>query len=315
MKNGILVVIEHGEGGVRPASNEVFTMASELAAATGKEWGAMSFGAISEEVTGPPRILQALGSDGFDPDSCATAVAHVTKNLGAGVVLLAATATGKDVAARVAGKLEVALAQDCTGYRSTDDGVLLQRAPYGGKVITEVEMQTSPWVATVRPRAFAPLISSHAAVVEVVELELPPRRLQVRAAVTRPDMRPDVTEARIVVSGGRGMQGPEHWGILEALADALGPQATLACSRPVSDAGWRPRAEHVGQTGRTIVPDLYIACGISGAIQHVAGIAGSKWIVAINKDPSAPIFHVADFGIIGDVFEVVPALTRQLRDA
>ena len=310
----ILVVAEHGDGGVRTACREVFAMAAELAEATNREWFAMSFGSVASGLEGPPRWIQVrhTADGGSDPDSFAAAVVHVVKVQAPEIILLAATATGRDVAARVAEQLGVSLAQDASGYRVADNGVLLTRTPYGGKVITEVEMHTNPWVATMRPRAFAPLAGTNVASTETVDAELPLQLLQVRREKELSQHRLDVTEAEIVVSGGRGMQGPEHWGILEALVDALGPRATLACSRPVSDTGWRPRSEHVGQTGRTIAPDLYIACGISGATQHVAGIAGSKYIVAINNDPDAPIFRVANYGIVGDLFEVVPALTRQL---
>ncbi len=313
MAGNIIVVAEHGEGGVRSTSREVFTLAQELASATGGEWAAVVIGSVEDAVVGSPRVLHVPRPAGRDPDTCAAAAAHAAEVFGTGIILLAATATGKDVAARLAAMLGVALAQDCTGCRISEDTILLTRAPYGGKVNVEMQMLTDPWVATVRPRSFAPLAGSRAAVVETMDAALPAPMLQVRSEAMSKDLDLDVSEAGIVVSGGRGMQGPEHWGILKELVDALGPRATLACSRPVSDAGWRPRSEHVGQTGRTISPDLYIACGISGAVQHVAGIASSKWIVAINRDPAAPIFRVADYGIVGDLFEVVPALTRQLR--
>lgn len=311
----ILVVAESAAGAVRSTSRQVFAMAAQMAEAGGADWVALVFEPCEGGLAGPSRVLvlEEESPAGYDPEACAAAMAKAARHIEAEIVLMAATATGKDLAARAAHLLGAALAQDCTGFALKDGRFSFTRTPYGGKVITEVELGTRPMLATVRPRAFRPLDASDVAIAEPLRVQLQERRMTVRRNQVRAAGRPDVTDAAIVVSGGRGMQGPEHWPILEALVEVLGATATLACSRPVSDDGWRPRSEHVGQTGRTIAPDLYIACGISGAIQHVAGIAGSGCIVAINKDPEAPIFQVADYGIVGDLFEVVPELTARLK--
>ncbi len=306
---------ERASGALSSASRQVFTMASQMADAGGSEWVALVYGPCKGGLAGPARVLvpveEALAE--YDPETYAGIAAQAARHMEAEVVLMAATATGRDLAARAAHILGAALAQDCTGFALQDGRLSFTRTPYGGKIIAEVALETRPMVATVRPRTFLPLDASGVVASEPFRAQLPERRITVSRSDGRATGRPDVTDAAIVVSGGRGMQGPEHWPILEELVDALGATATLACSRPVSDDGWRPRSEHVGQTGRTIAPDLYVACGISGAIQHVAGIAGSRCIVAINKDPEAPIFQVADYGIVGDLFDVVPELTERLK--
>ncbi len=311
----ILVVVERESGGIRAASREVFTVAAQIADATGSDWAALVIGPGVGEITGPPRVY-TLGDArlaAYDPDMYAEAAAAAARSLHVGMVLMAATATGKDLGARVAHRLGVSLAQDCVESAVREEGVVFTRAPYGGKILMDVKLSAQPVVATMRPRAYPAYGANVASALVAMGVDLPERRLTIERSMSGETARLDVAEADIVVSGGRGMQGPEHWPLLEALVDVLGARATLACSRPVSDDGWRPRAEHVGQTGRTIAPILYVACGISGAIQHVAGIAGSRCIVAINKDADAPIFRIADYGIVGDLFEVVPALTEKIR--
>ena len=293
MTADILVLAQGAAGLAHQSTLEASHVARDIAARTGWRWAK----------------LQAPA--GCDMDAIAGAVAAASQD--ARMVLAGATATGKDVMARVAALLQVPLAQDCTAYGIEGDTVTFTRPLYGGKLFADVVIDARPVLATFRPRA-QPSYAGTAAVLTGVAAaghEGARVRMDVRTAAAGRAL--DVTEADIVISGGRGMQGPEHWHILEALAAAMGPRTALACSRPVSDDGWRPRAEHVGQTGRAIAPDVYIACGISGAIQHVAGIAASKCIIAINRDADAPIFKVADYGIVGDLFEVVPALTKAVR--
>ena len=290
----ILVVAESVGGGKHPATLEACHVAEQLASAWGWGWASVE------------RPATPLGLDAF-AHSLAAFVS------GARVVLMGGTATGKDVMARVAGHLRLPLAQDCVDLRADGGSLMSTRALYGGKVLADVRLEAQPALVTLRPRT-QPRIAADAlgASQPLPILDYVPR-VQTSRQEGRAGRQLDVAEADIVVSGGRGMQGPEHWHLLEDLVSALGPRATLACSRPVSDEGWRPRSEHVGQTGRAIAPEVYVACGISGAIQHMAGLGTSTRIVAINKDPNAPIFKVAEYGIVGDVFEVVPWLTEQVR--
>ena len=317
----ILVVTELFEGEIRSVSRQVYTAAVQMGRETGQTVTALMLGgesleALAEEpgtygvaktvLVEDPKLAQ------YSPDAYAAAIAQVARAQDAGVVLMGASVTGKDLMARVAQLLDTSLAQDCISFRVEGGTVLFTRPLFAGKVLAEVRVTANPVMATFRSKAFKAEEAPTAVQVERAQVEVP-EPLAVVELMKSATKKLDVTEADFVVSGGRGLQGPENWGILEALVDVLGDGATLGCSRPVSDDGWRPHDEHVGQTGRTVAPDLYIACGISGAIQHVAGIASSKYIVAINKDPEAPIFKVADYGIVGDLFDVVPAMTEAIQ--
>ncbi|NBB87716.1 MAG: electron transfer flavoprotein subunit alpha/FixB family protein, partial [Bacteroidetes bacterium] len=206
------------------------------------------------------------------------------------------------------------LAQDCLSVRLDGGTPVFTRPMYAGKILADVKVTGSPILATIRPKAVKAEEAPTDVTVERVAVDLPEPLAVVEAVERSTGDGLAVTEADIIVSGGRGLDGPDNWHLLEELAEALGDGVALGCSRPVSDDGWRPHEEHVGQTGKTVSPDLYIACGISGAIQHVAGMKGSSYVVAINKDPEAPIFNVADYGIVGDLFDVVPELTKQIKN-
>lgn len=239
-------------------------------------------------------------------------IADVAREEGAVIVLLPASQMGKDLAPRVAGKLNAGLASDCIALNAEGGNVVATRPVYAGKALLEVKVNTAVKVFTLRPNVFSAKAGSGTAVVEKRSVALSPSDFGSRVTSTKVvSGRPDVTEADIVVSGGRGVKGPEHFTLIEELASVLG--AAVGASRAVVDAGWRPHDEQVGQTGKTVSPILYIACGISGAVQHLAGMSSSRYIVAINKDKDAPIFQVADYGIAGDLFEIVPELTQQLK--
>jgi len=240
-------------------------------------------------------------------------IAEVAKQVQATVVLMAATAMGKDLAPRVAVKLEAGLAADCTAIKADAATVVATRPVYAGKALLEIALTSALKVITLRPNVFSAGESSGSTVVpQKVELTLADADFaSVVEGVSASAGALDVSEADIIVSGGRGMRGPEHFHLIENLASALG--GAVGASRAVVDAGWRPHEEQVGQTGKTVSPSLYIAVGISGAIQHLAGMSSSKYIVAINKDKDAPIFQVADYGIVGDAFEVLPALTSEIK--
>ena len=211
-------------------------------------------------------------------------------------------------------KLNAGLASDCIALKIENDNVIATRPIYAGKALIDVQVKTQIKVFTLRPNVFTAVSAQGTASVERVPVVIEASDLgSVVKEVKVASGRPDVTEADIIVSGGRGVKGPENFYLIENLADVLG--AGVGASRAVVDAGWRPHDEQVGQTGKTVSPTMYIACGISGAVQHLAGMSSSKYIVAINKDKDAPIFQLADYGIAGDLFEIVPELTAQLKKA
>jgi electron transfer flavoprotein alpha subunit len=260
---------------------------------------------------GASRVVAIGGLDTHSPDALAAELAGVATESDARAFLASATATGRDIAPRVAAHLDVPLFSDCVGFEANGDGFAMTRPQLAGKVVSKVRSTASVTCATLRRNVFSPAEGGGTA--ELVE-----RAASAAAKVTRTGIsekeagKLDVSEAPVIVSGGRGMKEAEGFGILEELASALG-NAAVGASRAVVDAGWRPHAEQVGQTGKTVAPQLYIAVGISGAIQHLAGMKTAKVIVAINKDAEAPIFKVADYGIVGDAFEIVPALTEAVR--
>ncbi|MDZ4701470.1 MAG: electron transfer flavoprotein subunit alpha/FixB family protein [Rhodothermales bacterium] len=315
----ILVFTDILQGSVRPINQEVFTAAVALGKALSKEVAALMMGSGVASLAGEAAaygITKTLVVDDpklakFSPDAYAAAAAEVARQKGATVILMGATFTGKDVMARMAQALGAGLAQDCTAFRVDGASVVFTRPMYAGKVLADVRVTSRVVTATLRSKSFKPVEAPVAGQVETLAVAVPEPKVVVESYEGATNGKLDVTEADIIVSGGRGLQGADKWGVIEDLAGALG--AATGCSRPVSDDGWRPHEEHIGQTGKTVSPVLYIACGISGAIQHVAGMSSSKYIVAVNKDPEAPIFKVADYGIVGDVFEVLPAMTAAVR--
>jgi len=252
----------------------------------------------------------------YTPEAYTTVIANLVKAQEPDIVLGGASQQGKELAAKLAARLETGLAMDCVGLR-LEDGLLIARRPmYAGKVYAEVVCETArPQMATGRPNVFSILEPDSSRSAEVVNLEvaLKPEDLRTSLVEELADQtgKVDLTEAVYIVSGGRGMKDGSNFIILEKLADVIG--ATVGASRSAVDAGWRPQCDQVGQTGKVVNPNMYIACGISGAIQHLAGMGSSKVIVAVNKDPDAPIFQKADYGIVGDLFEVVPLLEEEFK--
>jgi electron transfer flavoprotein alpha subunit len=320
---GVLAFIEHREGTIRGISREVISAASVLGRGLGGEVHAIAVGPPGLATAVDPALLRGAararfaehdGLSRYEGESYAKAVAAEARAGGYDAVLFAATAEGRDLAPRVAALLDVPLATDVTGLSVEGGTVTVTRPVYAGKLLARLEFSARPALISIRPNIFAPGESSVAVEIESFTPELPAstrtRVIDFRAAEGGAL---DVSEATIVVSGGRGMKGPENWHLLEELRDAIGSGAALGASRAVVDAGWRPHGEQVGQTGKTVSPKLYFAVGISGAIQHLAGMRTSQTIVAVNKDPDAPIFRVADYGIVGDVLEVVPRLSSEIR--
>jgi len=250
----------------------------------------------------------------YVPEGYARVVAEVIRAGDFGAVVFPATGQGKDLAPRVAALLDVPLSGDATDVRVEDGELVVVRPIYAGKAYAHTTLEASPAVLSVRPNVFQPRERSADGAVETRTPEVDPDAWGSRVkGFDAAAGELDVAEASIVVAGGRGMGGPENWNLLEDLRDALGDGTALGASRAVVDAGWRPHAEQVGQTGKTVAPRLYFAIGISGAIQHLAGMRTAGTIVAVNKDPEAPIFEVADYGIVGDLFEVVPRLIEEIE--
>jgi len=312
-----LAVLEQRDGVLRKISHEVVTAAQRLG--DGVEAVVCAAGAVqgAEQAGkyGADRIV-TLTNPAFAkyaPEACAQALADRAKQGGYRTIVFAASATGKDLAPRVAAKLGVAVAADLTDLAADGGGVVVTRPVYAGKALLKVKVASQPAVLSLRPNVFTPVERPKAGAAETVAVTIPAGRVIVREIKAAPAGTLDVAEAQVIISGGRGLKEPANFKVLEELARAFGGQAAVGASRAVVDAGWRAHADQVGQTGKTVSPSLYIAVGISGAIQHLAGMRTSKVIVAINKDKDAPIFKVADYGVVGDLFEIVPKLTEEIR--
>ena len=314
----ILAVTEQRDGTLRKASHEVLAAARQLADGLGATVDAVVFGhgdvggAAELGGFGADRVLTANHADfaNYCPDGQAATLAELATS--AVAVVFTATATGRDLAPRVAARLGVGCATDVTALGVEDGRVVVTRPVYAGKALQKLRLTGSPAVVSVRPNVFAPVDVAKAGTVEPAAVPDFTARVTVTGIKAPEGGAIDVAEAPIVVSGGRGLKEPGNFALLEELAAAFG-NAAVGASRAVVDVGWRDHAVQVGQTGKTVSPGLYIAVGISGAIQHLAGMRTAKVIVAINKDKDAPIFKVADYGIVGDLFEVVPRLTEEIR--
>ena len=317
MSQGILAITELVDGAFKHISFEVISAGKKLAETTGGPLTAAVMGAGADAMAsqtaeyGADRILVADHEglkDGL-ADACIQAVAQLVAASDPAVVLIGATSLGKDIAARLSARLNAPLAMDCVGVRADDDRIVATRPMYGGKVLADVGLNGSPAIVAIRPRAMEAVVAQGAGEVEKVAVSFD----DIGLSMVEKHMETgkiELTEADVVVTGGRGMGG-DDFAVVEALAKALG--GAVGASRSAVDEGWRPVSDQVGQTGKVVAPNLYIACGVSGAIQHLAGMASSRVVVAINKDPEAPIFSKCDFGIVGDLFEVVPALTAEIE--
>ena len=318
----LLVFIEQRDGKVRSVAREALGEAKRLAATlggpvVGVSCGASADGLASLGEAGAEKVLAATHEAfaRYEGAGYAAAVAAAAKATGAKLVLFGASSIGKDLAPRVAARLGVGLAADCTSLDAAGGKLVARRPVMAGKAFERVAFPATPAMVTLRPKVFAPAPPEAGKSAAVEPLSFDWDASKPRAVVTgttgATGGKPDLTESEIIVSGGRGLKGPENFALVEQLAEALG--ATVGASRAVVDAGWRPHGDQVGQTGKTVSPKLYVAVGISGAIQHLAGMSSSRCIVAINKDPDAPIFKVADYGVVGDLFEVIPALTDAIK--
>lgn len=316
----VLVFVENHAGQFKKAAYEAASYAVQLAAQMQTSAAAVVLGTVAEDTVrslgkyGIQKVVcvQDALLDGFEAHAAAKAVAEVAKGMGASVVVLSNTYTGKALAPRLAVKLQAALAAGAVELPvMKGQDLVVKRTVFSNKGFADLALKTAVKVISITPNSYKLVENEVAIEVEnrngvVSGADFKAKVVEVKKVTGKIPL----TEAELVVSAGRGMKGPENWHMVENLANALG--AATACSKPVSDMHWRPHDEHVGQTGITIKPNLYIAIGISGAIQHLAGVSGSKVIVAINTDKEAPFFKIADYGIVGDAFEVLPKLNEAI---
>lgn len=325
MPTNLVVLAEARAGRLKRPSLEAISAALDLAGGAGGDVIALVVGndlaAATEELarSGAKRVVavESAALANYSGDGYCRAVLEALPALDAKAVLMAHTAMGKDLAPRIAAALETGLVSDAIALHCEGGQLGATKPVYAGKAYVKCTAATMPFMATLRPNNFEVKGSGSAEVTKsapsfgVDELKALVKEVVAGASGSVP-----LQEAKVIVAGGRGLKEAEQFGLVEKLAEAFGPGvAAVGASRAVVDAGWRPHREQIGQTGKVVSPPLYIACGISGAIQHLAGMSTSKCIVAINKDPDAPIFKIADYGIVGDVFEVVPALTEAVKKA
>jgi len=319
MAKGVFIVAEQRDGAFRKISFELASTARKLADELGDEVGAILLGSGVEGIAGElgkygvDKVFVAddAALEPYTTDAYAAAVAKIVKENDPAILLFGATMQGKDLSARVAGKLATGLATDCTEVKIADGKMVAVRPLYAGKCFGEVVTSTFPQMASLRPNVFPTVETAKAGAVTKVDAGLGASKTKVLEVQKDTSGKVDLTEANVIVSGGRGMQGPDGYAILEELASILG--ATVGASRAAVDSGWRPQSDQVGQTGKVVSPNLYVACGISGAIQHLAGMSSSKYIVAVNKDAEAQIFGKADYGIVDDLFKIFPNWQKNVR--
>ena len=312
----VLVLADSPNGQLKKGSFEAVTYGKKVADAMGTQCAALVLGSVNDAGQlgqyGAAKVIH-LNNDqlnNFDSQVYTSIVADVAKQVGAQVVIVSHSSAGKSLIGRLAVRLDAGSVAGVNQLPTVDGGFKVKKNVFSGKAIAEYEISSPVKVLSLMGNSIPVEATGSAVTAESMEVMIPASKVTVKDRKTIDGTVP-LPEAELVVSAGRGMKGPENWGIIEELAAELG--ATTACSRPVADTGWRPHHEHVGQTGVAIRPNLYIAAGISGAIQHLAGVNSSKVIVVINKDPEAPFFKAADYGIVGDLFEVVPRITESLK--
>ncbi|MFT4534807.1 MAG: electron transfer flavoprotein alpha subunit [Saprospiraceae bacterium] len=313
----VLVYAETQANKIKKASLECVYYGNKVAQILGTECIALVLGSAEN-----PGRLGAYGAskvihinnevlNDFDSAVHTSVIAQVADQISANTVILAHSSTGKSLLGRLSAKMKAGSVSGVISLPNVENGFTVDKTVFSGKAIASFLVKSDKRVLSLSGNSFKPKETGTDAAVESLDITIPPSSVKV-IEVKREEGTVPLPEAELVVSAGRGMKGPENWGIIEELASVLG--ATTACSRPVADIGWRPHHEHVGQTGVAIKPNLYIAAGISGAIQHLAGVNNSKVIVVINKDPEAPFFKAADYGVQADLFEVIPKLTAALKE-
>ena len=319
MANKILGILEQREGKLKKVSFEVLSVISQLSGELNLEAEAIVIGGDIENIQetanyGVKRIIHFKNENlqNYSSSSYKSIITEYAKESGSTYLVFSNTSLGKELAPLVAARLDSGIAMDCIHFEVVNNEVIATRPIYAGKALLDIKVKSEIKILTIRPNIFKPAkVESSEISIEAKEIVNPDLKTRVIES-KKAEGKLDVAEADIIVSGGRGLKGPENFYLVENLAEELG--AAVGASRAAVDAGWRPHSEQVGQTGKTVSPSLYIACGISGAIQHLAGMSTSKYIVAINKDKDAPIFSVADYGIAGDLFEILPALTKEIKN-
>ena len=313
----VLIVLDQSDNHIKKSAYEILSYGSKLATQIGTSAEALVLGSVNDD-------LAALGKYGVtkvhqlnnetlnhvDGQLYAKTIATVASEIGATVIIFSQTHTGKSVASRVAARLKAGFVAGAASLPDTSNGFVVRKTVFSGKAFANISINSPIKVIALNPNSFSVITTEGTATVNQLSNTVDSSKVKI-TAVNKITGEIPLTEADIVVSGGRGLKGPENWGVLLDLAKVLG--AGTACSRPVGDAHWRPHHEHVGQTGVQVAPNLYIALGISGAIQHLAGVNRSKIMVVINKDPEAPFFKAADYGIVGDLFDIVPQMTAEIK--
>jgi electron transfer flavoprotein alpha subunit len=316
--SSILVFAQTRGGSFTLVSAQALTLARQLADQTQAQVVCAIIGDAPSDAQafaatyGADRLVAAIGKGlaHYEAQAFTDAAADIAAKIDPEIIILGASADGRDMAARLCARLNSAISMDCLAVEAKDNSLFATRACFGGKILAREELLGRAAMLVIRPNAFAAMEAKRDCTMEQIEVSPGDCRAQVLEVAAGPEGRAELTEARVVVSGGRGMGGPD-FACLERLAALLG--GAVGASRAAVDEGWRPHSDQVGQTGKVVAPDLYFACGISGAIQHLAGMSSARCIVAVNKDPDAPIFARADYGVVGDLFEVVDALVKELE--
>lgn len=313
----VLIFIDAADGHVKKASLEVLSYGAKVAEQLGTTAEGVVLGTVTEDLTalgkyGVRKIHQVAADslNHFDAQVYSNVIAQVAQATGSTVIIFSNNVDGKAIAPRLSVRLKAGLVSGAVALPDTSNGFVVKKNVFSGKAFANVSVNTAIKIVALSPNAYQTIAGEGIAEVVAFNAGVEPAKIKVTSS-TKASGEVSLTEAEIVVSAGRGLKGPENWGMVEDLAKVL--HAATACSRPVADAHWRPHNEHVGQTGYAIAPNLYIAIGISGAIQHLAGVNRSKVIVVINKDPEAPFFKAADYGIVGDAFDIVPKMTEAIK--
>jgi electron transfer flavoprotein alpha subunit len=313
----VLILIDHTEGHIKKSSFEALTYGSDIAKQLGVAAEGLLLGTVNDDLAalgkyGIKKIHQVNNEslNNLDAQVYSKAIAGAATQTGAKVIVISHNHTGRAVSSMVSARLKAGVVTGAVALPKTDGGFVVKKSVFSGKAFANVSINSDVKIISLLPNSYKTVAAEGTAEVSQLNITVDAPKVKM-VSVNKVKGEVPLTEAEVVVSGGRGFKGPENWGMLEELAHVL--HAATACSRPVADSGWRPHHEHVGQTGIQIAPNLYFALGISGAIQHLAGVNRSKVIVVVNKDPEAPFFKAADYGIVGDVFEIVPKLTAEIK--